>query len=102
MQQEMNLTPPGAGAPALLDRLVRRRSNGVARTLGEDRGPQERFEIDAPLPPSENQLASLLDICFFATMLADEGRPTRFAVAYRSPDGLDGVPARRLARALPF
>jgi hypothetical protein len=98
----MDLTSPGSGAPALFDRLVRRRSNGVARTLGEDRGPQERFEIDAPLPQSESQLASLLDICFFATMLADEGRPTRFAVAYRSPDGLDGVPARRLARALPL
>ena len=96
------LTSPGAGAAALLERLHRRRSSGVARSLGEDRGPRERLEIDAPLPESADQLAALLDICFFATMLAEEGRPTRFAAAYRSPDSLDGLPARRLAKPLPF
>ena len=98
----MELTSPGAAAPALLERLGRRRSNGVARLHGEDRGPRERLEIDAPLPESVEQLASLLDVSFFATMLAQEGRPTRFASAYRSPQLLDGVPARQLARPLPF
>src|SRR5215204_2664458 len=100
--RHMDLTSPGSDAPALLERLHRRRSSGVARSHGEDRGPQERLEIDAPLPESVGQLASLLDVCFFATMLAEEGRPTRFATAYRSPDHLDGVPSRRLARPLPF
>lgn len=98
----MDLTSPGAGAPALLERLRRRRSSGVAQSHGEDRGPRERLEIDAPLPESTDQLASLLDVSFFATMLAEEGRPTRFAAVYRSPDGLDGTPARRLERPLPF
>ena len=98
----VNLTSPGSTAPALLDRLDRRRSSGVAGSLGEDRGPRERLEVDAPLPESADRLATLLDACFFATMLAEEGRPTRFAVAYRSPDNLDGTPARRLARPLPF
>jgi len=98
----MDLTSPGADAPALLARLDKRRSNGVARSHGEDRGPRERLEIDAPLPRSVDHLAALLDVAFFATMLAEEGRPTRFAAAYRSPDRLDGVAARRLARPLPF
>jgi hypothetical protein len=97
----MELSSPGAGAGALLDRLHRRRSSRVG-SLGEDRVPRERLEIDAPLPESVDQLAALLDICFFATMLAEEGRPTRFAAAYRSPDNLDGVTARRLAHPLPF
>ena len=98
----MDLKSPGASAPALFDRLQRRRSGGVERSLGEDRGPGERLGIDAPLPESEAQLASLLDTCFFATMLAEEARPTRFAAAYRAPEGLEGIPARRLARPLPF
>ena len=98
----MELTSPGSSAAALLDRLHRRRSGGVERSFGEDRGPGERLEIDAPVPESEDQLASLLETCFFATMLAEEARPTRFAAAYRAPDGLDGIPARRLARPLPF
>jgi len=41
-------------------------------------------------------------VSFFATMLAEEGRPTRFAAVYRSPDGLDGMPARRLERPHAF
>jgi hypothetical protein len=98
----MELRSPGADAPALLDRLRRRRSSGEAGSFGEDRGPRDRLEIDAPLPKSVHHLAALLDICFFATMLAEEGRPTRFAAAYRSPDSLDGVTARRLAHPLPF
>ena len=98
----LELKAPGADAPALLERLRRRRSSGVARSLGEDRGPRERLEIDAPLPDSTDQLAALLDSCFFATMLEEEGRPTRFATAFRSPDNLDGLPARLLARPLPF
>jgi hypothetical protein len=98
----MDLTSPGVGAPALLERLHGRRASGVARSLGEDRGPRERLEVDAPLPESADLLASLLDICFFATMLSEEGRPCRFATAFRSPDGLDGTPARLLARPLPL
>jgi len=98
----MELTSPGVCAPELLERIHGRRSSGGARSHGEDRGPRERLEIDAPLPESAGHLASLLDVCFFATMLADEGRPSRFAAAYRSPDSLDGTPARRLARSLPF
>jgi hypothetical protein len=85
-----------------MERLERRRSSGAERSPGEDRGPGHRLDIDAPLPGSVDHLAALLDASFFATMLAEEGRPTRFAAAYRAPDGLDGVPARRLARALPF
>jgi hypothetical protein len=98
----MELHSPGSCAPALLDRLHRRRSGGVEPSLGEDRGPGERLDIDAPVPESEDDLGRLLDTCFFATMLAEEARPTRFAAAYRAPDGLDGIPARRLARPLPF
>ena len=51
----MDLTSPGAGAPALLERLHRRRSNSAARSHGEDRGPRERLEIDAPLPESADE-----------------------------------------------
>jgi len=98
----MELNSPGSSAPALLDRLHRRRSGREERSLGEDRGPGERLEIDAPVPDSEADLAAILDVCFFATMLAEEARPTRFAAAYRAPDGLDGIPARRLERPLPF
>jgi hypothetical protein len=98
----MELHSPGSSAPALLDRLRRRRSGSEERSLGEDRGPGERLEIDAPVPDSEAQLATILDVCFFATMLVEEARPTRFAAAYRAPDGLDGTPARRLERPLPF
>ena len=86
----------------MLARLHQRRSSGVARSHGEDPGPRDRLEIDAPLPDSAGDLAALLDVSFFATMLAEEGRPTRFAAAYRSPDRLDGVSSRRLARPLPF
>jgi len=98
----MELNSPGSSAHALLDRLHRRRSGREERSLGEDRGPGDRLEIDAPVPDTEADLATILDVCFFATMLAEEARPTRFAAAFRGPDGLDGVPARRLERPLPF
>ena len=98
----MHLESPGSSAPALLERVRRRRSGGVEGPLGEDRGPGHRLDLDAPLPRSAEELAALLDTCFFATMLAEEARPTRFAAAYRGPDGLDGLPVRRLARPLSF
>ena len=98
----MDLKSPGSLAPALLDRLQRRRSSGVAGRTGRTE-VHESGSRSTPLSPSpQTELASLLDVSFFATMLAEEGRPTRFAAAYRSPDSLDGTPARRLERPLPF
>jgi hypothetical protein len=47
-------------------------------------------------------LEVLLDTCFFATLLTEEGRPTRFACAFVDPDAVDGLSARRLARPLPL
>jgi hypothetical protein len=63
-------------------------------------GSPDRLRAASPLPTSVEETATL-DASFFATLLTDEGRPTRFACAYVGPDDLDGVPMRRLARSLP-
>jgi hypothetical protein len=55
----------------------------------------------APLPHSVDEMTTLLDVSFFATLLEEEGRPTRFVVSFIGPDD-HGVSARRLASPLPF
>jgi hypothetical protein len=95
------LGPPSAHATSLLERLRDRRSRVREPAAPRDRhGSVERLLASAPLPASTEHVGELLDACFFATLLTEEGRPTRFACAYVSPDDLDGIPARRLARPL--
>lgn len=97
----MDLNAPGASAGALLERIRQMRyragQDGAPHTQGVARS---RISA-APLPGSIEETATLLDVCFFATLLEEEGRPTRFAVSFIGPDD-DGVSARRLARPLPF
>jgi hypothetical protein len=87
----------------LIERLNHRRVElREQRGRGDDAGAAERLIGLAPLPESAEVLAAFLDVCFFATLLTEEGRPTRFACAYVNPGQVDGTPARRLARQLPF
>jgi hypothetical protein len=97
----MNLGPPGAHAGALLERLLFRRSRSAEPRLAADPERPSAQPL-APLPTSAEDLAHLLDACFFATLLTEEGRPTRFACAFVGPDELDGISARRLGRSLPL
>ena len=97
----MDLSAPGAHARALLERLQHRRLRSDAPTVSREGSTSERRRVAAPLPSSVDQLALLLDSCFFATLLTEEGRPTRFSCAFIGPDEVDGIPVRRLARPLP-
>ena len=97
----MKLGPPGVHADALLERLVYRRSR-IAETHGAREARNPAFQTATSLPATVEDLATLLDSCFFATLLTEEGRPTRFSCALVGPDDLDGISARRLARALPL
>jgi hypothetical protein len=67
---------------------------------GDRRDARSRINA-TPLPRSVEQMATLLDVAFFATLLEEEGRPTRFVASFIAP-GDDGVSARRLAHPLPF
>lgn len=98
-----SLDSPGSHAEALLER-VRLLHSRIGPPTGdrEAAGSADRVLGMAPLPETGQDLVSLLDACFFATLLTEEGRPTRFACAYVGPDALDGVSARRLARPLPL
>jgi len=97
----MELNAPGASARALLERIRQMRARA-----GED-GASHAHRLAglrinaAPLPASIEETATLLDVCFFATLLEEEGRQTRFAASFIGPDDHD-VSARRLARPLPF
>ena len=97
--REMELGTPGSSARALMERLQVRRSRWVDQTQAGRAHPRGR---SAPLPATREELATLLDVSFFATLLTEEGRPTRFVCAYLDPDDLDGLPGRRLARPLPL
>jgi hypothetical protein len=97
----MDLNAPGASARELLDRMRHMRSKAAADgTTGGHRAARSRTDA-APLPQSIEEMATLLDVCFFATLLEEEGRPTRFALSVIGPDD-DGAAARRLAHPLPF
>jgi hypothetical protein len=99
----MSLGPPSAHATDLLARLRDRRSRVRDPVSPQDRHTTpERLLARSPLPLSIEHVGTLLDACFFATLLTEEGRPTRFVCAYVSPDDLSGVPARRLARPMPL
>jgi hypothetical protein len=82
-----------------MERLAASRSRWVRRSPADPPRLPGRL---APLPSTAAELAALLDTSFFATLLTEEGRPTRFVCAYADPDQLDGLPARRLARPLPM
>jgi sensor domain DACNV-containing protein len=97
-----NLATPGMRADALLDRLRERQSRIREPSAHEGAGSGDHRLGPAPLPTTAEHLGRLLDSCFFATLLTDEGRPTRFACTYVSPEDVDGIPARRLARPLPL
>jgi hypothetical protein len=106
----MNLSAPGAYAGALMERLKQLglrtdalRHEPADRTQADaaDRTQADAAVPGAPLPPSADELATLLDSCFFATLMTEEGRPTRFSCAFLDPAELDGISARRLARPLP-
>lgn len=97
----MDLNAPGASAPALLERMRQMRSRaGEDGVSDAHRAAGSRISA-APLPASIEDTATLLDVCFFATLLEEEGRPTRFAASFIGP-GDNGVSARRLANPLPF
>ena len=96
------LGTPGMHAEALLARLRDRRSRVREPAARDGHGSGEHRAAVAPLPTSSAALAALLDSCYFATLLTEEGRPTRFALAYVAPGDVDGIPARRLARPLPL
>jgi hypothetical protein len=97
----VDLNAPGASARALLERMRQMRSRaGEEGTSYAHRVARSRISA-APLPEAVEETATLLDVCFFATLLEEEGRPTRFAASFIAPDH-DGVSARRLARPLPF
>src|SRR5262245_1520572 len=95
-----NLATPGMHAVALLDRLRDRQSRVREPSARERTGSGDHRSGRPPLPTSAERLGDLVDSCFFATLLTDEGRPTRFACAYVSPEDVDGIPARRLARPM--
>jgi hypothetical protein len=97
-----NLGTPGTHAEALLARLRDRRSRLREPSSRDRHGVADQRAALAPLPASAGRLAELLDSCFFATLLTEEGRPTRFACAFVAPEDIDGIPARRLARPLPL
>jgi hypothetical protein len=97
----MDPSAPGTAAPALLERMRQMRSSaGKERPSDDDRVARPKVGA-APLPRSVEEMASLLDVSFFATLLAEEGRPTRFVVSFIGPDD-HGVAARRLASPVPF
>lgn len=95
-----NLATPGMHADALLQRLRDRKSRIREPSVRDRAGSGDHRPTPTPLPPSAEHLAKLLDSCFFATLLTEEARPTRFACTYVSPEDVDGIPARRLARPL--
>ena len=97
-----DLGPPSTHAEALLVRLRDRRSRIREPSTRDGHASGDHRAALAPLPRSAGQLGVLLDACFFATLLTEEGRPTRFACAYVAPEDIDGIPARRLARPLPL
>ena len=97
----IDLGVPGASAGALLDRLRQMRSRAGEDGASEAHRPGRSKISAVPLPGSIEEMATLLDVSFFATLLEEEGRPTRFAVSFIGPDD-DGVSARRLAHPLPF
>jgi hypothetical protein len=99
----MELSSPGSCAPTLLRRMRERRSHVSAeRTRDGDPGSSAKLEDAAPLPDRAQDLATFLDVCFFATLTTEEGRPTRFACAYLGPDSDAPPSTRRLLRPLPF
>jgi hypothetical protein len=98
-----SLDPPGSHAEALVERLrFLHERIGPSRGRGDQERSAEQMRALAPLPTSAGEMAQLLDACFFATLLTEEGRPTRFSCAFIGPDSLDGISARRLARPLPL
>jgi hypothetical protein len=96
----MDLKAPGTAARPLLERMRQMRSTAGVEPGSGDRVVRPRIS-DAPLPASVEELATLLDVSFFATLLEEEGRPTRFVASFIGPED-ERVPARRLARPLPF
>lgn len=97
----MDLKAPGASARALLERMRQMRTRAEEEGASDaHKSGRSRFSA-APLPGSIEETATLLDVSFFATLLEEEGRPTRFAASFIGPDD-DGVSARRLAHPLPF
>lgn len=96
----MDLKAPGTAARPLLERMRQMRSTAGGEPGSGDRVVRPRIS-DAPLPASVEEMATLLDVSFFATLLEEEGRPTRFVASFIGPED-ERVPARRLARPLPF
>jgi hypothetical protein len=99
--QSPDLNAPGTAAPALLERMRQMRSSAGKEPPPDDHRVARPKISAAPLPQSVEELANLLDVSFFATLLAEEGRPTRFVVSFIGPDE-HGVSARRLASPVPF
>jgi hypothetical protein len=97
----MDLNAPGASASALLERMRHLRSRAREDGGDGDHAGSTARTVAAPLPKSAAETATLLDVCFFATLLVEEGRPTRFVASFIGPED-HGVSARRLARPLPF
>jgi hypothetical protein len=76
----VDLHAPGAWAEALLERLRLMRER-AAQDRGSDHGEARARISVGPLPGSAAEMAALLDVSFFATLLEEEGRPTRCVVS---------------------
>ncbi len=96
----MDLKAPGTAARHLLERMRQMQASAAAGPGSDERLARHRGSA-APVPQSVDEMATLLDVSFFATLLEEEGRPTRFVASFIGP-GEDDVSARRLARPLPF
>jgi hypothetical protein len=98
----IDLSSPGGSARALFERMRKMRAKAVEESASESAHGATQSRINAaPLPESIAETATLLDVSFFATLLEEEGRPTRFAASFIGPED-HGVSARRLASPVPF
>ena len=77
------LGTPGIHAEALLARLRDRRSRVREPAARDGHGYGDHRAALTPLPTSSAALAALLDSCYFATLLTEEGRPTRIRLRVR-------------------